>query len=242
MSHSLIEKPHSLSIRIYPGGFSLYVYGENNHLISQKSLTTDLLKQGNAGILDRQAEINRPYKRIAICCESDFFTVAPDLFSDPAHYRTLLHMQHRELNDSQGIFYEHLPHSLLIYAFPRKLVQEIQSRLPDAGFYHHLMNTVKKGLETPGEQLTIYLREKKADFLLFSKKNLLYYNSFDYETTEDVVYHCLHLADHFHLNQEKTRYLIIGEEEKVRPDNLLGAYLPQVSFISCNEEYENYQW
>lgn len=242
MPHSLVEKPHSLSIRIYPGGFSFYVYGEKNHLISQKTVDIDLYKPSNISILDRQAEINRPYKRIALCCETDFFTIVPDIFTDPSHYRNLLQMQHKEVDENQAIFFEKIPQAFLLYSFPRKMVQAIQARLPEAGFYLHLMNTLKKSLDASGDQLTVYLRKKKADCLLYSKRNLVFYNSFNYESAEDVMYHVLHLTDQFHLNHERTRFVITGDEDHIRPDLLLGAYLPLVSFIPYTEEYENYQW
>jgi len=242
MPHSLVEKPHSLSIRIYPGGFSFYVYGEKNHLISQKTIDIDLYKPANIGILDRQPEINRPYKRIAICCETDFFTVVPDIFTDATHYRNLLNMHHKEVDENQAIFFEKIPQAFLLYSFPRKMVQAIQARLPEAGFYLHLMNALKKSMEVSGDQLTVYLRGKKADCLLFTKRSLVYYNSFNYESAEDVMYHVLHLTDQFHLNQERTRFVITGDEDHIRPDQLLGAYLPLVTFIPYTEEYENYQW
>lgn len=242
MQRSLVEKPDSLSIRIRPGGFSLFVYGENNHLISQRTLTTDLLYANTAGILDRQAEINRPYKKTAIVCETDFYTIVPDVFNEPGAYRTLLRLQHPTVDEQQGIFFERLPKAILIYALPRIFVQNMQARMPDAGFYTHLMYPVKKASEQSGELLLIYLRDKKVDFCWFSRKNLQYYNTFEYETQEDVVYHCLHLIEQLDLDTMRTRIQFIGDETKIRPDQLLQAYLPQVTFIPHTVEYENYQW
>lgn len=78
--------------------------------------------------------------------------------------------------------------------------------------------------------------------MIFSKKSLQFYNSFDYETREDIVYHCLHLIDQFQLDTATLRLQLIGDEERVRPDQLLSAYLPQVIFTTHTQEYENYQW
>lgn len=242
MQRSLVEKPDSLSIRIRPGGFSLFVYGENSHLISQRTLTTDLLYANTAGILDRQAEINRPYKKTAIICETDYYTIVPDLFSEPGAYRTLLKLHHPTVDEQYGIFYERIQKSVLIYALPRVFVQNIQARLPDAGFYTHLMYSLKKATETSGEFMLVYLREKKVDISWFSRKNLQYYNSFSYETQEDVAYHCLHLIEQLELDTLRTKIQFTGDETKARPDLLLQAYLPQVTFIPQSVEYENYQW
>lgn len=242
MQHSLVDKPTSLSIRVFPGGFSLFVYGEKNHLTSQKTLLTDLLNANYAKILDRQPEINRPYKKLAVVCETNFFTIVPDVFNEPSGYRNLLHLHYPAVDEQWGIFYERIPGALLIYALPRQFIQNLQSRLPEAGFYLHLMNPLKKGLETNGDFLLVYLREKKTDCIVISKKSLLYYNSFDYESAEDVVYHVLHLTDQFQLNPERLRIQMIGDQEKVRPDHILGAYLPNVTFSPLTVEYENYQW
>lgn len=242
MQRSLVDKPDSLSIRIRPGGFSLFVYGENNHLIAQRSLTTDLLNSNTAGILDRQAEINRLYRKTAIICETDFYTIVPDQFSEPGAYRPLLKLHHPSVGEEYGIFYERIQKAILIYALPRIFVQNMLARLPDAGFYSHLMYPLKKASETSGEFLLIYLREKKADISWFSRKNLLYYNSFIYETQEDVAYHCLHLIEQLELDTQRTKIQFVGDETRVRPDLVLQAYLPQVTFISNTVEYENYQW
>ncbi len=242
MQRSLVEKPDSLSIRIRPGGFSLYIYGENGHIISQRSLSTDLLQASTASILDRQPEVIRPYKKTAIVCETNFFTLIPDLFTEPGSYRSLLQMQYPTVDDNQGIFYEKLPKSVLIYALPRVFIQNIQARLPEAGFYSHLLIWLKKAAEQPGDQLITYIREKRIDCMIFSKKSLQFYNSFDYETREDIVYHCLHLIDQFQLDTATLRLQLIGDEERVRPDQLLSAYLPQVIFTTHTQEYENYQW
>lgn len=242
MQRSLVEKPDSLSIRIRPGGFSLFVYGENNHVISQRTLNTDLLQANTAGILDRQAEINRPYKKTAIICETEYYTVVPDLFSEPGSYRTLLQLHYPAIDEQYGIFYERIQKAILIYALPRVFVQNMQARLPDAGFYTHLMFPLKKASETSGDFMLVYLREKKVDICWFSRKNLQYYNSFDYETQEDVAYHCLHLIEQLELDTMRTKIQFIGDETQVRPDLLLQAYLAQVTFIPHTVEYENYQW
>lgn len=242
MQRSLVEKPDSLSIRIRPGGFSLYIYGENGHIISQRSLSTDLLNASNASILDRQPEVIRPYKKTALVCETDFFTLIPDVFTDPGSYRSILQMHHSGVDENLGIFYEKLPRSVLIYALPRLFIQNVQARLPDAGFYSHLLIWLKKAADLPGDQFYVYIREKKIDCIIYSKKNLQFYNSFDYETREDIVYHCIHLIDQFQLDTATLRLQLIGDEERIRPDQLLGAYIPQVLFTTHNQEYENYQW
>lgn len=242
MKHSLVDNPASLSIRIHPGGFSLYVYGENDHLISQKTISTELFTAERAGILDRQAEINRPYKKTAIVCETNIYTILPEIFTETADYRSLLALQHPELDENWGIFYERMHNYIIVYALPRKFIQNLQSRLPDAGFFSHLMYPLKRGLELSGEHLTGYIRGKRVDFMWFVRKNLHYYNSFEYQTAEDITYHCLHLIDQLQLDTERAQLTFIGDEELVRPDILIGSYISQVRFIPQTLEYENYKW
>jgi hypothetical protein len=242
MQQSLEYTPTSLSIRILPDGFSLFVYGENKKLLSHKTIKEDLTHVDSTYFLSKLPEITRSYNQISVIVETDFYTFVPGDFSNPHTYRSLLSMQHPMIDEEYAIFYESIQKTQVIYAIPRQLIQNIHTYFPEAGFYLHLSPVLKENLEIQGDQLLVYIRQNSIDCLIIRKKNLFFTNHFSYKSVEDSVYHCFHLIDHYQLIPGKVKVCIYGTDELVRPDKLLKAYLPAINYIKQTEAYENYQW
>lgn len=98
-----------------------------------------------------------------------------------------------------------------VYEIPVWVKSFFVTRFPRMILQHEGTHIIRGLLEGPKFKLKIVLSLQESHFLLAAVKDseLQYYNTFDYQTVEDVVYHLAHLLQQNNWNEEMGKLSII---------------------------------
>ena len=246
MDTDLVNNQYSLSIRICPDGFSFFIYDENGNIISQKRVKpVNTEKETDPqDIFSGHKEIHPNYKNISVICESDYYTLIPDVFYLPEKERDFLKLQHPSLPESSITFQTAIKsqHGIFIYAINETIVQTIRKIFNShILFEHHLTHILKKTITENQEKVVVWTRPQHIDIFVFRHSGIALLNSYSFQTIEDIAYHILNIYHQLNLDTENFS-LEMYNDENTSHENLLKKYLSKVTFKPKQTEYEDYQW
>lgn len=105
-----------------------------------------------------------------------------------------------------------------IFAVPSILKEKFESFFTNVT-YHHFSSALIEGLliqnkNQPNKKLFIHIQPTHFEAVLLEGKNLLFYNTFKYQTPEDFIYYLLFVCEQLQLNPENIEITLLGEIEK----------------------------
>lgn len=247
MASTVVNNHYSLSIWIYSDGFSLYVYDENNHILSSKHLNItegadeiEFLQQALAS----QEEINAEYKEIMVTCESAYHTIIPEIFHTTKKENDFLTLQHPDLPASYQLFHEKDTNlqTVLIYGIDVKIIEAINKYLPTANITSHLVHATKKVVTEAVEKLTIWVRDKdkEMDCIVYKNNKISLLNKYFYQSSEDIIYHIVNIYQQLELNPAEFETEIFDDGE-ILNETFLRDYFTNINLSSKKSFYEDHQ-
>ncbi len=106
----------------------------------------------------------------------------------------------------------------------------------------HLSSSLIEGLliryknQSHDNMVFVNIRDKHEDIIIFNGGTLLFFNSFEYHTKEDLLYYILFVADQLHLNPEKFKLVLSGRiSEPSETHSFLFKYIRHISFLEQAE-------
>ena len=108
-------------------------------------------------------------------------------------------------------------------------------------FYHYSTFLIKKLIKYNKEEdssLYVNLQEESFQVLIIKKKRLLYYNNFDFNTKEDILYFLLFVIEQNKIDNNKSKLYLIG---KIDFNNdvyiLISKFISNLEIIDFKESY-----
>jgi hypothetical protein len=105
-----------------------------------------------------------------------------------------------------------------IFAIPASLKTKLNHKYSNVKYHHAssaLIDTLTANNKNQtGKKIYIHIESTHFEILLIEGKNLIFYNSFNYHSTEDFIYYVLFVFEQLQLNPEKTETILLGEVEK----------------------------
>jgi hypothetical protein len=105
-----------------------------------------------------------------------------------------------------------------IFALPASLKTKLNHKYSNVEYHHAssaLIDTLTANNKNQiGKKIYIHIESNHFEILLIEGKNLIFYNSFNYHSTEDFIYYVLFVFEQLQLNPEKTETILLGEVEK----------------------------
>lgn len=229
MHINLAEKPYSLSIRIYPDGFSLFVCNENNEVLSTEHHYTEggQLEESFISLCSTLSDC----QSVSLVMVTDFYTLIPATIFNPDKKNDFLRLQHPNLTDTSEIFYTYYKHidAILVYAFDKKNIKTVQSAFPEINIQHHLHHLIENLETARGEQISLIIKSGSIDCLASRHNYIQLLNNFAFQTEEDIVYHVLNILHHLDFNHETTQITIYHENNKsINPIDKLKPYISKI--------------
>ncbi len=91
------------------------------------------------------------------------------------------------------------------------------------------------------KQCFVHVSQRNFDIVIIENSNLLFYNSFTFQTKEDFIYYILFTAEQLKLNPEKFQLVFIGDIEKESElYHITYQYIRNIDFIKLeNSFFEN---
>lgn len=130
-----------------------------------------------------------------------------------------------------------------IYALPKSLERSLSGHFPNVRFIHHSTSFIESVLlqyKNLGQlKVVIHIQMSHFEVAVTEGKNLLLYNSFTYQTSEDFIYYLLFACEQLKLNPEKLDLVILGEIERNSAIfSILHKYVRNISFGERSDSFE----
>ncbi|MCL2596663.1 MAG: DUF3822 family protein [Paludibacter sp.] len=182
-------------------------------------------------ILAQATAIQHNSENIRIICQSKHFTFIPmALFSqDDAHY--FLDFQGKTENSAVICNIIEQKEIAVIFAVPLMLVKSLSRFFDNAKINLHLTEIINNQQNTRGNYVQIYFAENIFDILIFEKKRLFFYNSFKFNTKEDVSYFLTVIFEQFSLSFEQTEIFVYNAENQKDTIDLLKKSFKSILMI-----------
>ncbi len=105
-----------------------------------------------------------------------------------------------------------------VFAIPLSIKSKLDAQYSNVN-YHHASSTLIDTLVANhknqiGKKLYVHIQNTHFETLLIDGKNLIFYNTFNYQSTEDFIYYLLFVYEQLQLNPEKMETIFLGEIEK----------------------------
>ncbi|MDC0249746.1 DUF3822 family protein [Flavobacteriales bacterium] len=119
----------------------------------------------------------------------------------------------------------------LIYSVPKKIIDIISNFFPNAKqkAQETILIQQYSQLNTNEDKAYVYLNEKKAGITIFKRNKLIFNNTFEYLTKEDLLYFVLFSLEQLKLSPEHIEVILFGTiEEEDEFFNLLYEYIRNI--------------
>jgi len=197
---------NSLSIRFNSDGFSLYIYDENNQLISSKTVEFELLKQSVDELhymLDNTRELKLSYKSIRIIYETNQYTLIPYNLLDIDNIQHFLYLQHPDSKKFENFAYNHLLawDIYIAFAVPNHLHEVLSKIFPEIELQHHIYSFIND--KVPLQKLSsifVIDRNDMIDVIAIEKSIFQLVNSYKYASPETALFYILKVYEQLKLD------------------------------------------
>jgi hypothetical protein len=191
---------------------------------------TELLELGNIGA-DENAKLmstadrikflvsnyrisEKKYENVQIAVLNRHFNILPDAFSVKDNSKELLNFTLGE--QVKNTFTHHFNNLSFNYVFDSELLHLLEKTFKNASFRH--AGAVAANLLFNNRSLKncdVFLNLNAGVFELLAKKDnaLIYYNVFEYENKEDVLYYLLFMMEQFEISAEVAKIIVAGQME-----------------------------
>lgn len=130
-----------------------------------------------------------------------------------------------------------------IYALPGNLERTLGRHFPNVKFIHHSTSFIESVLlqyKNLGQlKVAVHVQMSHFEVAVIEGKNLLLYNSFAHQTSEDFIYYLLFVCEQLKLNPEKLELVLLGEIERNSAIfSILYKYIRNISFGERSDGFE----
>jgi hypothetical protein len=234
---------YNVSIRLWPDGlsFSGYIPSEKDSFFSETVvLDRDVpLVQSLKEFFFDNACLSYVYHSLHVIAVSEKYTMVPDsVFSEKG--KDLLFsfcFQAGKDNNRRVLFQPLKPFgSVLLYNIDSDAYEFIVRSLVNPQFIHFmspmLLSWRKKSIASYPRQIYIVIHDAMMDIVCFEHGEILFMNSFDYDTETDIVYFIMYVCKQLALNQLEDHISFCGDKimcRKIIP--VIRNYMAHIAFL-----------
>jgi hypothetical protein len=127
-----------------------------------------------------------------------------------------------------------------VFAIPIEVIHALQKHYPNVKFNHH-SSPLLEGLLTsyknqPEQRIFVHVQPSHFEIVVLKEKELLFYNSFRHQASEDFIYYLLYVCEQLKLNPETTELVLLGEVERNSAlYSIIFKYIRNIKFGVRNE-------
>lgn len=214
---------YQLSVQASLNGFSFCVMDVvRNQYIALVSIPFDFPVNNTEEWPDRLQDVVNAYpwlsgefKKVLFCYESPANTIVPKAFFEPDEAQQLLKTIH-PIDTLDEIWYNDFQNELVsIFSIPSTLITnwlKIQKRTKAYAFAHpalcfHQLSSDSRGCAT----ITLTLSSKFSVVIVSEASKLQHCGSFEAQTSEDIVYHLMNIAQSLKIPTNSTDIKLLGD-------------------------------
>ncbi len=164
------------------------------------------------------------------------YTLVPKAYFDENKLESYLNFNKKPINDEQLSYEFELLETdqvAIVYAIPILLKQYIEETFSSFNWSHFAFPLLESILTNNSKEplLTLHIQYNRFDIIYSKDRRLKFFNSYEYKSSEDLIYFLLYVMEQLDLDRETINVQLIGEfEEKSSIYELLFKYIRNVSF------------
>ena len=209
------------------------------HVFTKKTNPKNLLKELKRHFKEIP-ELNDTFSSVKIIHYNNLSTVVPEVVFDKNNALSYLKFNSQILQNDYVAYDQIFNNECVNIYIPYVNVNNFIFKKFDSFIYNHYSSIIleevksnEKNSINPSLYLNIDLNH--FEIIYFQDNKLIFYNTFDYSTKEDVIYYLLFTIDQLKLNPEKTPLIISGsisiDDEYYK---IIHKYIRNVSLYNSN--------
>lgn len=251
LSDSSVVNYHlSLEISLTGLSFALLNTSKNKYVLLESFLFSkvktiqEVIHEMDKILLDFNFS-NRPFKSVNINYKSKKFVFIPVPLFDKASMAKCLALN-TELTNDETIIHSQLKNSeaINVFAIEQVFTDFITAHFSQYTVQHYLTGLVETLLgqnKNTLKEATLFVNvsEYTFDVILIDQSELIFCNSFDYQSSEDFVYYLLFVCEQLKLNPETIKLKLSGEIEKNSAlYSIILKYIRHVEFVNRSDMFD----
>jgi hypothetical protein len=163
--------------------------------------------------------IGNKFKTVSCSVVNSLSTLVPAALFESDHKKTYLKFN-SSLQGDELIMIDEIRNieSKNVYALPFGLKAKLDGCYNKIN-YHHFSSALIEDLLSQNKNQTkkklyIHVQASHLEAIVIEGKKLLFYNTFNYHTSEDFIYYVLFVCEQLHLNPENIETFLLGEIER----------------------------
>jgi len=163
-------------------------------------------------------------------------TLIPNPLYSKDHLEEMLGITN-SLNDGLDLYADEITsaNAHIVYAVPVNLLKEIGDQFKNAILFHGAKAVIESQLRLnkleSNSKVAVFVRNNYFDVVITKGKELKLFNSYPYQSSEDLMYYLLFTMEQLQLNPDQTTVTCYGEIEKISSHWMLARkYIRNISF------------
>ncbi|PLW99740.1 MAG: hypothetical protein C0594_16720, partial [Marinilabiliales bacterium] len=188
--------------------------------------------------------LSKFFKSVKILYQTKKATLVPAPLFDPDTFHKIFELNH-ELLKTEILHYSKINqlNAFNVFAMPAWVYADFLSRFQNAEFfqetssiiYNVLVNNRFKGAEA---KVFVNLGEDYLNITVLTEDGITLHNSFDYKSSNDIVYFTMYIYEQLKLNPEKSDLILSGYiNKKSEVYKELSRYVRAVKFEKLNPQF-----
>jgi hypothetical protein len=184
------------------------------------------------------------YKTVTVIVVSEFFTIVPQALFETNTAATIL-----SFNTSINFEAEILANPInsigsnIIHAVPVNLKKGFKMLFGEIKILHHveplIIESMTQFKNSNENTLMAHIQNGHFELMAIANHKMIFFNSFKFVTTEDVVYYTLLVCETLKLNPEEITLKLCGEiEKKSAIYSLLYKYIRTIEFLNSHRIFK----
>ena len=179
--------------------------------------------------------LSRKYKKIAIITPTEKSTIVPAQLYDPAKKNDYFHFNHSIENDSVLLVNKMTdPEAYIIFGIPKSIHEITLNRYANITPIHHikplLSHVYHAGKGFRGDYVHLHIEKDFFSLLILNSNTLKFCNSFNYKTTNDILYYVLNTLKVCEISQETNIFLSGFVEKQDDLISIFSSYIKNLTF------------
>lgn len=248
---STLTGNYHLSIQLGLDGFCFCILDTktNKYLVLetysfQGAYSCSLLCEGIEVLVNQNKILKNNFKSVSAALVNNKFTLVPNPLFEAENKNTYLGFSH-SLEEDEDVIVESLKNLdvKILFALPHCLKNTLKVFFSNLSI-HNYSSSLLEGLllhykNQSTKKVFVHVQISHFEIVVLDGKNLIFYNSFNHQTSEDFIYYLLFVCEQLKLNPENLELILLGEVERNSAIySILHKYIRHIKFGERNESFE----
>ncbi|MEX2380430.1 MAG: DUF3822 family protein [Vicingaceae bacterium] len=241
------EKQLKLQLQISPGYiYRTFLDASDNRFVGYEEFYLGEHDRWETAYDDIQAVLRKDknnYQKVIVGIIEPIFTLIPTSLFTSQSALSYLKLNQELIDEEQLSIHENAIQSLdstLVFAYPKRIHQLLSQQFAGFQLLHYgspLLELSGLELSPQSENFKLHIQYDHFEVIYAKNGKLRFFNRFNYQTVEDLIYYLLYVMEQLQLDREKIAVEVFGEFEKQSAIfEMLHKYIRNINIRERNPE------